>query len=54
MNDAAGKPGGSPEREPEQEEKRPNLILLYSLLALALIAAMTFAALVVWPFYRQR
>jgi hypothetical protein len=30
------------------------LILLYSLLALALIAAMTFAALVVFPFYTRR
>ena len=42
------------EPEPEPESRGPNLVLLYSLLALALIAAMTFAALVVWPFYRQR
>ena len=42
------------EPEPEPESRGPNLVLLYSLLALALIAAMTFAALVVWPFYKQR
>ena len=42
------------EQERESESKGPNLVLLYSLLALALIAAMTFAALVVWPFYKQR
>jgi hypothetical protein len=41
-------------QEADQENKGPNLILLYSLLALALIAAITFAALVVWPFHTRR
>ena len=47
-------PGREDEQEDEQENKGPNLILLYSLLALALIAAIAFAALVVWPFYAKR
>jgi hypothetical protein len=38
----------------EPEQSGPNLILLYSLLALALFAAMVFAVMVVWPFYIRR
>ena len=44
----------SPELEPEKETKGPNLILLYSLLALGLLAGMGFAAMVVWPFFLRR
>jgi len=40
--------------EPEQEEKGTNLILLYALLALALLAAAAFAAMIVWPFYLRK
>ncbi|HTW62669.1 MAG TPA: hypothetical protein VMD55_12750 [Terracidiphilus sp.] len=41
--------------EPEDEQARgPNLVLLYSLIALALVVAMTLAALIVLPFYRRR
>ena len=36
------------------ESKGPNLVLLYCLLALALLAAMGFAAMIVWPFYKAR
>lgn len=39
--------------EPEEESRGPNLVLLYSLIALALIAAMAIAALIVLPFYRR-
>jgi len=38
----------------EEEKNGPNLVLLYSLLALALLAAIAFAAMVVWPFYVRR
>lgn len=34
--------------------KGPNLVLIYGLLALALLAAMGVAALIVLPFYRGR
>jgi hypothetical protein len=40
--------------EEENEQKGPNLILIYALLALALLAAMAFAAMIVWPFYVRR
>jgi hypothetical protein len=44
-----------PEHVDEQEENRgPNLILLYALLALALLGAMAVAAMIVWPFYLRR
>jgi hypothetical protein len=39
---------------PHDERSRgPNLILIYSLLGLALVAAMAIAALIVLPFYRH-
>jgi hypothetical protein len=44
----------SPESEHKTEPKGPNLILLYALLALGLLAAMGFAAMVIWPFYARR
>jgi len=44
----------SPDAERESEPKGPNLILLYALLALGLLAAAGFAAMVVWPFYLRR
>ncbi len=34
--------------------KGPNLVLIYSLLALALVAAIGFAVAIVWPFYLRR
>jgi hypothetical protein len=38
----------------EAPSKGPNLVLLYSLIALALVAAIGFAMLIVLPFYRAR
>jgi hypothetical protein len=46
------KPEDEQEREPAQG--KTNLVLLYSLLALALVAAIVFAVLVVKPFYLRR
>jgi hypothetical protein len=48
-------PRAGPEPADEEEpSKGPNLILLYSLIAIALVVAMGFAALIVLPFYRRR
>jgi hypothetical protein len=42
-------------KTPEEENPRsPNLTLLYSLIALALAAAIAIAATIVLPFYRRR
>ena len=42
------------EDESGQEARRgPNLVLIYGLLATALVAAMALAALIVLPFYRH-
>ena len=43
----------TPEEDAPQP-KSPNLILLYTLLALGLLGAMAVAALIVWPFYQHR
>ena len=40
--------------ENEHQPKGPNLVLLYALLALAILAAMGVAAMIVWPFYLRR
>lgn len=42
------------EKEDEKPSSGPSLTLLYSLIAIALLAAMGFAALIVLPFYRGR
>lgn len=38
----------------DEEKSGPNLYIIYSLLAVALLAAMAFAAAIVWPFYVRR
>ncbi len=43
-----------PEPETSPENSGPNLVLIYTLLALAIIGAMGFAAMIVWPFYLRR
>jgi hypothetical protein len=44
-----------PEKDDGPEKNSgPNLVLLYSLLAFALLAAMGVAAMIVWPFYKAR
>jgi len=45
------------ENHGEREEapgSGPNLVLIYSLLGIAMLAAMAIAALIVLPFYRHR
>jgi hypothetical protein len=54
MSDATKKPHDLTKSEPEEESNGPNLILLYALLALALLAAAAFAAMIVWPFYLRK
>ena len=46
--------GPNPVDQQDPEPKSSNLFVLYGLLALALLAAMAFAAMVVWPFYLRR
>jgi hypothetical protein len=53
------KPSPTSGHDPHEDEsgepsKGPNLILLYTLLALALLGAMAVAAAIVWPFYTHR
>lgn len=38
----------------DQPHKGPNLLLLYSLVALALVAAVAIAMMIVYPFYLRR
>ena len=56
MSDTA--PGSSQDKEaPSKEDdpnSGPNLVLMYSLIALALLAAIGFALLIVRPFYLRR
>ena len=41
------------QEENEPETKGPNLVLLYTLLAFAILSAMAIAAMIVWPFYKH-
>jgi hypothetical protein len=43
-----------PANETEEPSKGPNLVLIYSLIAFALIAAISIAMLIVLPFYQRR
>jgi hypothetical protein len=45
-----------PDTEVDQPEKNsgPNLTLIYSLIVLAMLAAIAFAALIVLPYYNRR
>jgi hypothetical protein len=64
MNNPDGLPKGTadeskapqPRTTPEEDTPNPgpNLTLLYSLIALALLAAIGFAILIVLPFYHRR
>jgi len=44
----------SENRDEHNRQRGPNLVLIYSLLGLAMLAAMAIAALIVLPFYRHR
>ena len=46
--------GKAPEDRASEERGGPNLTLIYSLIALALVAAIAVAALIVFPFYIRR
>ena len=54
MSDSERTPSGGNGEEPEMPPQGPNLTLLFSLLALALAAAIGFALLIVLPFYHRR
>jgi hypothetical protein len=45
---------GREDADGEQPSQGPNLVLLYSLIALALAVAIGLALLIVWPFYVRR
>jgi len=49
-------PENRKEESPENEEpsKGPSLVLMYSLIALAMLAATAIAAMIVLPFYLRR
>lgn len=42
------------DEEPEAPKKGVNLVLIYTLMAVAFLAAMVIAGLIVLPFYRHR
>ncbi len=55
MSLSASRPdSGADARRTRRRSKGPNLVLLYSLIALALAAAIGFALLIVLPFYHRR
>jgi hypothetical protein len=54
MNDADRPEAGQKDADRGESAPGPNLILLYSLIALALAVAIGLAALIVWPFYMRR
>lgn len=45
---------GDEENPDETPAQGPNLVLLYSLIGLALVAAIVFAMMIVLPFYQRR
>ena len=40
--------------EEDAKPQGPNLVIVFSIMALALLAAIAAAALIVWPFYKSR
>jgi hypothetical protein len=55
LHDEQNKPStGLVKGKRAEENSGPNLVLIYSLLALALLAAIVCAAAIVWPFYVRR
>lgn len=53
MSDAE-RPDLAQKNQAGEPDQGPNLVLLYSLIALALAAAIGLAAFIVWPFYLRR
>jgi hypothetical protein len=54
MSDTEQPSPGSEDTPADRTSTGPNLVLLYSLIALALAAAIGFALLIVFPFYHRR
>ena len=40
--------------EDDGHPQGPNLVIVFSIMALALLAAIALAALIIWPFYKTR
>lgn len=54
MNNAKHPDAGEGESAGDTPSQGPNLVLLYSLIALALAVAIGLAAIIVLPFYQRR
>jgi hypothetical protein len=54
MSNLEQKPESRQEPDEDSPSQGPNLVLIYSLIAFALIAAIFLAGLIVLPFYRRR
>ena len=54
MNDPDSRGAGPKDANGNEAAQGPNLILLYSLIALALAVAIGLAVLIVLPFYQHR
>jgi hypothetical protein len=54
MSSSERRPDNAPESEGGEPSGGPSLTLIYSLVALALAAAIGFALLIVFPFYQRR
>ena len=54
MNDADGSEADQQNETGGDPSQGPNLVILYSLIALALAVAIGLAALIVLPFYQHR
>ncbi|MGA3263003.1 MAG: hypothetical protein ABSC47_03045 [Terracidiphilus sp.] len=54
MSDPERPPAGPGGESPHRPSQGPSLTLIYSLIALALAAAIGFALMIVLPFYHRR
>lgn len=54
MSDLEKKPESMEKQDEDSPSQGPNLVLMYSLIGLALVAAIIIAGLIVLPFYRGR
>jgi hypothetical protein len=53
-SDQARRPPAARDDPEDSPSKGPNLVLIYGLIALSMIAAIGFALLIVLPFYHRR
>ncbi len=54
MSSGNALPPRRPDTEDDEPSRGPNLVLIYSLLALAFVAAFVVAVFIVLPFYHRR